>query len=250
MRRACVLLVVAAVAAGLAAGGYWMWFSTPHRVNVLLDQVRGGRPKSALARVLAKLHLSAKRDPRAMEDVQEDLARLGPQAVPYLIEALSDPDWSARQASVGALRMIGRPEAAPPLAAALLADNNSGGILEALEEIDSPDTVALLPGALKNASPSTRYGVADFFGRLCNSKVVAPLVAALGDEDPAVRMTAAKCLGRAGDARAIGPLLAMLKAGGSQTRAAAEALGDIGTRQAVSPLVRLLQDRNCPGRRV
>ena len=143
MTRRRKKLLVALALILLAAGGFaWYWQATAvgRQVNALLAEVREHEP-GLVERWLTKLGLwKDRRTGRRSRDVAEDLAKLGPSAVPALIRALRDRDPEVRSTAPGALWRLGDARAVKPVKE-LLGDEYEGvrkAATEALEQLRAP----------------------------------------------------------------------------------------------------------------
>ena len=177
------LLVVLAIA--LLAGGGFAWYrqatATERQVRALLAEVREDEP-GLVERWLIKLGLSKdRRSDRYPGEVAEDLAKLGPSAVPALIHSLRDRDSMVRRIAALALGDLGDARA-----------------------------VESLIMALKDADKAVRRLAAEALGKLGDPRGIEFLIAALKDEETRERVCAARALGELGDARAVEPLKALL----------------------------------------
>jgi HEAT repeats/PBS lyase HEAT-like repeat len=145
---------------------------------------------------------------RSNQAVHEDWDRLGPEAVPALIDALKNRAGPKRYLAAGRLGEIGDPRAVPVL-------------IEALQDYDF----------------IVRMWSANALGRFHDSRAVEALIPCLQDEASCVRSSAAKALGELGDGRAVGPLLPSLEDDDWWTRVeATTALGRLGDKRAVNPI--------------
>jgi HEAT repeat protein len=102
----------------------------------------------------------------AREAAAAALARMGPPAVPALVERLGADDPDLRQAASGVLGAIGDGHAVAPLTARL-ADSDA----------------------------NVRAAVADALGKIGGAEAVAALRAAVDSDDPTLRMSAVEALG-------------------------------------------------------
>ncbi|KKM15523.1 hypothetical protein LCGC14_1695200, partial [marine sediment metagenome] len=102
-RRKTLLVAVALVL--LAAGGfawYWQATSVDRRVNAILAEGRAGEP-GLVEGWFIKLGMRKERQVRAWDEVADDLAKLGPSAVPAFIEALDHENEDVRGRAISAL---------------------------------------------------------------------------------------------------------------------------------------------------
>ncbi len=184
-------------------------------------------------------YLGAKKD-------WEELARMGPQAAPSLLQAVVDEGLYKAHGAVEALGHMGEP------------------------------AVGILTGALRNENYKVRAAAALCLGCTGSKEAIEPLISALSDETQEVRENAAYSLGHIPDERAVEALgellqecnrsvncaaLGALRAIGDSCAvqhiiralghslwavrgSAAEALGKIGDPAAVDALEQALQDSN------
>ena len=194
-RRRKTLLV--ALALVLLIVGLSAWYrqatAVDRQVNALLAELRKDEP-GLVERWLIKLGLRKdRRTGRAWNEVGDDLAKLGPSAVPALIRALRDKDPWVQVTAALALCKLGTPAVEPLIA------------------------------ALRDEDWHVRFNAARTLGELGDARGVEPLVAALKDEDARVREEAAAALGKLGDARGVEPLEELLGDENADVRKAAEA---------------------------
>lgn len=180
------------------------------------------------------------------------LARIGPMAVPSLVESLTGVDGPAKVNAAEALGWIGpgAAEAVPALTAAMRDSRVRAEAAAALGRI-GPGTAEAVPAlmtALEDAKIDASYTVAQ---ALCNigPQVIPHLVRALESAVAGVREKAAWALGRIGPgaACAVPALITAFKASQDCERAQiVVALGRTGggAVEVVSTLVEALQDRN------
>ena len=217
-RRRKTLLVVLALVL-LAAGGFaWYWQATAveRQVDALLDEVRE-EERGLVERCLVRLGLAkGRRTYRHWREVATDLAKLGPSAVPQLIQALRDSDREVRACAAVALGELGDRRGVEPLIA-----------------------------ALKDESEQVRRRAAEALGELGDARAVEPLIALLKDGYWVVRCYAAEALAKLGDARGVEVLIAALKDESELVqRYAAVVLGQLGDARGVEPLKELLGDED------
>ncbi len=104
--------ILAAMLILIAAGGIALYArinAVDYKADVLLAELRN-EPPGFFEGWLIKFGLKDKRQPRDPEKIVADLVELGPDAVPYLIEAMPDDNSEVRLAVVKALETLG-PEA-------------------------------------------------------------------------------------------------------------------------------------------
>jgi HEAT repeat protein len=144
-----------------------------------------GSKQGEAKRLIAQLGDVTKRDRAA-----QDLIRLGPDAVPVLIEALQTKDLNLLPYYQQILARI-------------------------------PSATPLLIKTLKTVHPITRGRVAEIFGINKDRNAVPVLLEALQGEYFTVRSRAALALGKIGDSKTIQPLLHVLKDPEDEVRIAA-----------------------------
>ncbi len=200
-KRKTLLAVLALIL--LAGGGfawYWRATATDRQVNALLAELRDDEP-GLVDRWLIKLGLA--KDPRTgrwYPPVAEDLAKLGPSAVPALIRALRDDNRDVRLAAAMALGELRDRRAFEPLIV-ILKDEDWAmrhGAARALGNLGDPGAVELLIATLKDKDENVRGAAAYALGELGDARAVEPLIAALKDEGGGVRYDAAEALGKLG----------------------------------------------------
>jgi HEAT repeat protein len=205
----------------------------------LLAEVRGGVDLNWFENVLFTLcGLNRARGDRGRYEIGEDIAALGPEAVPPLIDALKDADEDAevRATAAMALGRLGG-DAAVEALLAVLAD---AGPVE--PPPPQPVTSSLVS---PDAATQVRSAVADALGEVGDPRAVEPLIAVLVDveEESGLRRAAARALAGLGDARAVEPMLTLLSDGDAEVaKQAAESLGALGDARAVEPLLAAIAD--------
>jgi len=143
-RRKIILSALLAVAVGLSVWFVVDWYSPPAQARRLLNEL--GPPDNGwFARMGRRLHLwsGAPFDPGRVAD---QLVRLGPPAVPTLIDALRDDDHWVKACSSEALGRIGDRRAVEPLAALVKSDTASTAAGLALCRLGDPRGVASANG--------------------------------------------------------------------------------------------------------
>jgi HEAT repeat protein len=114
-------------------------------------------------------------------------------AVPGLLVALGDPDENVRGRAVGALEVVGRPEAIEALLALLERDEAAWvrhGALQALARLGAEEVLAPAEALLEDPDARTRAAGARALGALASVRGLPALDRALTDGSPWVRRTA------------------------------------------------------------
>lgn len=141
----------------------------------------------------------------------EELARMGPQAAPSLLQAVVDEGLNKAHGAVEALCHIGEP------------------------------TVGILTDALRSENYKVRAAAALCLGYTGSKEAIEPLISALSDETQEVQENAAHSLGHIPDERAVEALGALLqKCNRVVNCAALEALRAVGDSCAVQHIIRAL----------
>lgn len=185
--------------------------------------------------------------------VARELARIGPSAVPRLIDALTDKDGYIRAAAASALGMIRDVRAVAPLIAAMQyhddqvyeddedaeARINSAKALGKIGDLRALD--ALLRAASSEDSQVAAYAI-DALGMLGDIRAIPTLIQALKVSDVDIPKSACSALVRIGTASVL-PLVESLESSRGHWRIyALKALGAIGDRRAMPSVKALLND--------
>lgn len=141
------------------------------------------------------------------------LARTGEASVTALLDILADPvhPESTKGHAAWALAFIG-PEAAPYLENAIKSDSIDvrcaavGAIAHLAQDKGDERAYQILLETLNDKDSNVRTEAAAALGKLAYSPAVPPLILALSDPDGEVRRTTAISLGKLGDRSAIPPL--------------------------------------------
>jgi HEAT repeat protein len=181
------------------------------------------------------------------------LGKLGPEAIPAILEALGDADHNVREIAAGALAHLRDPRAVDPLIITL-ADKSSDVRRTAVNSLgNQKDLRAVEPliAALKDSQTTVRHNAAAMLGQLKDKRAVEPLIAVIRNrtEDMFVQERAMESLGQLKDARALPHLLYALRRGNDHVRyAAARGFGYLG-KPALGTLLELLEDKDKEMRR-
>ena len=155
----------------------------------------------------------------------EALGRLGPAAVPVLLEALRGRHVKLRETAIGALGAVGGPAVVATLGD-MVADDRSRvrqAAMTALVRAAGPEAVPALSRALAHRDPTTRRCAADALGTRHESAAVDAVKAALADPDRTVRDAAVRALASIGTAEAASALVVGLERGDRDLQAASAA---------------------------
>ncbi len=266
-KKRVALVVTALLLTGAVVLALWMLRPprdpAARRAEQLLDKIR---PPSKLDDLLERIGLVRRRpyptgfmgSSAESSEVVEDLARLGPPAIPVLIRAITDNDEDdgVRMHAASALVEMGpqAAEATPALIQALKQRNErvAEWAVLILGEIGpaAKDAVPALIDALKGGDWDMRCYAAEALGRIgpAAKAAVPALEEALKDKkDKNVRFYAAEALARLGlPDRGLPVLIALLKGKSWILRKyAAMALGEIGApaKAAIPALREALKDK-------
>lgn len=172
------------------------------------------------------------------------IQRMGPPAIPILLNLLQDQKPLFRICAADELGRLGEKRAQPALLD-MLRDENHGVRLQstrALGNIGDKTAVPHLVQTLRDEAEGVRAEAAAALGQIGHN-AVTELVAALEDDSANVRAAAAVALGQLRARPAVSKLLEHLQQERSEVRvAAALALGRIGDSAALPPLVEMFQD--------
>jgi len=167
------------------------------------------------------------------------------EAVPILIEALSDEKSDVKVKAAYTLGKINASEAVPKLIEALSDESPSVNIAaaHALGEIGAQEAVPILIEALSDRNPAVKVNAAYALGEIGAQEAVPILIEALSDGNPDVKTNAAYALGEIGAQEAVPKLIEALSDGNPDVKTmAAYALSKIGAPEAVPKLIENLSD--------
>lgn len=220
---------------------------------------RSNDPGSLISEIEAAAKAGADVTPDQVErakDAAARLGRLGPAAVPAMIEGLGNSDMFVRDLLVRALAEIGAPGVAPLTAA--IGDRNAHrrrGAIEALQglalfkKVDIKSAVPALKSASTDSDALVRRAALGTLSVALADTGDSQLVAALKDTHPSVRVFAARSLaylpGRPVPLEALPALMAALEDDDRHVQLfAATALGKLGpeAKAAAPRIARLLED--------
>ena len=199
-RRRKSLTVIASLALlASAVGIYWQATATGRQVHRLLGEVHNEEP-GLVGGWLIDLGL---REPPThlqswpLDGVADELAALGPSAVPHLLTAMRRDVPTIRACAALALGKIGDARAIDPLLEALRDENPLVSYFAgmALVELRQPLTQPLLI-MLHNPDWHARVLAAEMLGMLGDEQATAPLEQAAKDPDKRVRTAATEALQR------------------------------------------------------
>jgi HEAT repeat protein len=151
------------------------------------------------------------------------MGRLGPTAVPTLVEALGDRHSKLREGVIEALGAIGGADAAAALGRTLTDDRSSvrQGAALALRRIGGAEAVPSLRAALAHKDPTTRRSAAEALGSIKDVSAVDALSAAIGERDRNVREAVLRGLAAIGAPAAVDALIRALESDDREAQSAA-----------------------------
>ncbi|MHC4579379.1 MAG: HEAT repeat domain-containing protein [Planctomycetota bacterium] len=178
-----------------------------------------------------------------------EAGKLGPDAVPPLLNVLRDADVLAKDEVGHVLCDIG-PAVVAPLIAALHDPRSADSAVWVLAQVGDRRAAEPLLAACRDPHSRIRRAAFLTLGEWGDARAVEPLIVALKDDDPNTgHAEAAQALAWLGDPRAVAPLIEAL--GNPRKREpAARALGELGDRRAVPPLIDALADQRNLGLRI
>lgn len=184
------------------------------------------------------------------------LMRIGEPALSALIKALKEEDSEARGLAAYILGNMREREAVPPLIS-LLKDTDFGvrrKAIRALGKIGDSRAIPVLLEILSEGDEGIRVVTIEALGRIArqegasDKRILSALSKALKDKDRYVRYTAAGELAAQGNKRAIPVLIEALKDENEEIRwRSAEMLGKIGDRKTIRTLKRIAKKESDPG---
>jgi len=204
--------------------------------------------------LMARLMTGKARD---REMAARSLSRVGARAIPKLLAALRDEDWTVRRYAAFVFVLAPHPRAVPLLCE--LARENYWELrwtaVSALKASADPRSIETLLHRLSDIHPRLRALAAEALllmgdagsvttERLGAATHLATVTSRLQDTDPRVRSAAALVLGYLGDVRAIDALgRHVVEDQPAVAAEAALALGRLGTPDAIGPLLLALRGR-------
>jgi HEAT repeat protein len=183
-------------------------------------------------------------------DAAYDLALMGEDAVPFLLNVLTDESRDARWHAVAFLGSYGDKRALPGLTRVFLNDRDEYVRFQAALALANTDvryTAELMAGQLEKPKDPVAQDIAvSILSKIGDRRVIPTLVRRL--ENPATRKEAAFALARFKDERAAPALIEMLRVRDWRDQSetdlaerAVKALAQIGDRSAIPILVRMLK---------
>lgn len=212
----------------------------PARRERALAELRGcGEAALPLLRRALNVGMGATRPAAA-----EALVDWGDAAVPYLLDALRDPEREVRIWAVWCLKQIPGSLATPPLLEART-DTDSGvrrQAVDALAHREGSNVTAALCAALKDPLAEVRQRAAELLGERNDFSAATALCDALRDGSTGVRTAACTALGMLRADLGVPGLLERLEDPIIQVRkAAVGALGELRSGSAIRPLCKTLE---------
>ncbi len=177
------------------------------------------------------------------ERAVQALLRIGPVAVPALLEGLAGPgDDGPALTCAELLAALGEPGVSA-LGTALTDEQPKTRAAAAygLWQARAESTIPLLVGALSDPEADVRSYAVVALGSFGEPSLIDPVAALTGDHDPEVRVCAAISLARLGDDRSLAVLRAALANGGDPARLAAQLIGYFMLSAGVEPLIGALE---------
>ncbi len=175
----------------------------------------------------------------------EQLRRIGPAAVPVMLEVLRHKDADVRRLAAIGLGEFKDSSALPALTEALEDEDTwvRAAAVRALGEYGLAAPVRQIVELLRDEK-TVRWDAAKVLGRIGGTEAVGGLIQVLNDPDWDVRNAVIRALGQARDTVAIPPLVELLKnePNFNYRHNAVEALGAIGGPAAVAGLAEVIQD--------
>lgn len=180
---------------------------------------------------------------RRRAEVVDHLSAEGPDAVPRLIELLTDPSWTVRRSVVASLASLGEAAIGPLCDVLRNRRDDETRLAAAVDALvaSSTDVEPALRELAGGAPPPVLADIAQILGRRRASHGVPLLVQMLGAEDDNVGVAAIEALGNIGGSAAVDSLVSAVNSGNFfRTFPAIDVLGRSGDPRAVAPLAALL----------
>lgn len=179
--------------------------------------------------------------------VLDSLRRLKhPDAVPYMVDLLADPQPEIRERAVDVLGQIGDQSAVVDLENLLKEDRHEGvriACAKALGEIGDPESVAVLEDALTD-TVQVRLKAVIALGQIGNDSALLSLTAMLRDQLPELRYHAAQALAEIGDKRSIRPVEVLAADSDPMvSRGAFKALAKLGDERSEKEILKAAKKR-------
>jgi HEAT repeat protein len=270
LKRLMILLGILVLLAGVGIMWLWQYAYTPQgRARVIIAQLKND---DSLRAIMLRHHVVRRgfSDPND-EDIGRnptlEMAKLGHEVLPIVIEALQDDSPDVRSVAIRVCGELRDPAAIEPLAQCLRDENRAMN-----RHHDAPDhffqldcmysLIEIGPAAYGPLIRATtdctiREEIPEMLAQKWGTGAVPYLMELLEDSGSVfdsesyrhMRYNAARALGELKDKRATDALLRHLKDGNSQVgEAAASALGDIGDPRAIPGLLKTLHDKDCADR--
>jgi HEAT repeat protein len=172
------------------------------------------------------------------------LVKIGPAAVPALLEMLKHGSSDLRPRVADVLGYIADARALEPLRTALTDPDPSlrSAAVEALPAFKDPTTVQPLLTLLRDPDPRVRFSAVGAVWQFDDRRAVEPLLDLLSDPDRPTQTRAIQALGNLGDERCLEPLLVVAKRSRAVRLEAGLAIAKINPQRAIAPLVAMSLD--------
>lgn len=185
---------------------------------------------------------------RSTKAIQADFDKLGTNAVPGLVKALSDSSTTVRYLAAGQLGRLGDRRAVAPLIRST-SDANvivACWAVAALGDIGDPKAVDTLLPFLQDADSHLRFCAAKALGQIGDNRAYEPLLVLLEDRELYPKAYATEAIGRLHDQRALPVLLRVLSGNGDEwvRSMAVNGLGHLGSADALPALKSATKDES------
>ncbi len=203
LNRLMVGIGILALVLGIAIACLWQFaWTPPGRVKNIFSIIRG---EKYTPRALLNSCGLAPQEPEARSFACGALWKVGPDALPTVIEGLGDEDSRVRCEAALCCGHWKDRRAIKPLIAALHDPDPGvrGAVIMSLDEIADPEAGPALRQAMKDTEPSVRFYVPRTIGECWGKPAIPTLVEALEDSQSSVQLQAALALARLGDDRGL-----------------------------------------------